>query len=91
MGEKSKSPPCRNKRDKGGATLSLLSRVVELHSSFQTGVISLRAGGAFWMTLVRGFSVRVASLSQEGGNVKIGLLEVGDHGVAHAVERDDIR
>ena len=33
---------------------------------------------------------RFPALAEEGGDVEIRLLEVADHGVAHAVERDDI-
>ena len=30
-----------------------------------------------------------AALAQEGGDIQVGLLEVGDHGVAHVVDFDD--
>ncbi len=33
---------------------------------------------------------RFAALAEECGDVEIRLLEVADHGVAHAVEGDDI-
>ena len=33
----------------------------------------------------------VVAFAQESGDVQVGLLEVGDHGVAHAIESDSIR
>ena len=46
---------------------------------------------AFEMTSVSGLLVCVAAFSQERRHIEIRLLEVGDHGVAHAVEGDDVR
>ena len=33
----------------------------------------------------------VVAFAQESGDVQVGLLEVGDHGIAHAIESDSIR
>jgi len=36
-------------------------------------------------------SDRVVAFAQECRHVQVGLLEISDHGVAHAVERDNVR